>query len=398
MAIRADRNLDHKLAPVKGNALIAPKSYVSLGRAGNTRPRRLRKDTRRPSLARQDWASLNGAPCTRFTRFAEGPAPMSHGPHANSVDCLFAQLPVEGSQLTGSPSKFVGLGSGTSESSLASPQQVVWPQPPPTIEDASDLQVAYLWLQNERRQLEQYTRIQFEMIEKQHQAMLAKHFRSEQMLALRSQELNREMQFLASQAEALQRRSRELTEREAVLAGQMERLACAQEELLGVERTGANVRQDTEPQRISLEMLRAGTAQLKAVDAAAQARFDTFEAQLKERQAAWEKKQSEMITRQAQMEERYKVLEKAEGAAKHRQAELDELENQIRKELEGQEEQLTRDRREVEQMRAQLRCRARELESNREVANPLLPHLRVPGGKKLMDSVAGPRILPENKE
>jgi DNA repair exonuclease SbcCD ATPase subunit len=303
---------------------------------------------------------------------------MSHAPHAHSVDWLFAQLPGEGSRAAASASGIAGLGSSQGPSALAAPPPVVWPQPPPAIEDASDLQAAYQWLQNEKSRLEQYTRNQFEMIEEQHQAMLTKHFRSEQMLALRSQELNREMQFLANQTEVLQGRSRELGEREVALAEQVERLAHAQEELLSLEQTSANIRQNTKGQQYVLERLRAETTQLKAVDIEARGRFDAFEAELKERQAAWEKNQADITARQAQMEERYQALERAEQAAMRRLTELDEVENQIRGELEQQEGQLTRDRREVEQMRAQLRCQARELNSNRNLANRSLAHFQAP--------------------
>src|SRR5262249_52743631 len=82
------------------------------------------------------------------------------------------------------------------------------PQPPPKLESPADLQAAHEWLQTERQRLEAYTRNQFAAIQQQHQALLAKQFRSEEALALRAQELNREMKFLASQAEALQSRAR----------------------------------------------------------------------------------------------------------------------------------------------------------------------------------------------
>jgi hypothetical protein len=103
---------------------------------------------------------------------------MSHAPHAHSVDWLFAELPGEGSRSSGP----VALFGGPIVRATQSLPPVVWPEPPPKLEDATDLQAAYEWLQSEKGRLEQYTRSQFAMIEEQHQAMLAKHFGNEQTL------------------------------------------------------------------------------------------------------------------------------------------------------------------------------------------------------------------------
>src|SRR5438105_4893429 len=250
---------------------------------------------------------------------------------ALSIDWLFAQLPGQDAGYR-TPMPLPGAGAAPAGGPLveapggAPGPAMVWPQAPPALEDPSDLESAYEWLRAEKQRLEEYTRSQFATIQEQHQALLNKHFHSEQALAVRCQELNREMKFLAGQTETLQRRARELAEREAALSAQMERLAHAQEELLTLEQTSENIRQDTEKQRSLLEQLRAQTAELQTSDLASRREFDNFEVALKERQRAWEDKQAEISARQAEMEERYAALEKAEEAAKRRLAELDELE------------------------------------------------------------------------
>jgi len=116
---------------------------------------------------------------------------------ALSIDWLFAQLPgQDAGYRTPTP-----LPDGDQSSAGTSPElpggaavpSMEWPQPPPALEDPSDLQAAHEWLRVEKHRLEQYTRSQFATIQQQHQTLLDKHFRSEQSLALRCQELNREM-------------------------------------------------------------------------------------------------------------------------------------------------------------------------------------------------------------
>jgi hypothetical protein len=262
-------------------------------------------------------------------------------PDAQFIDWLFSQLPgvdpgygeaAPGLAVT-SPTFSPHLDGQTGPAAIAS-----WagPQPPPALKDSSDLQAAYQWLLIEKQRLDEYTRIQFNALRQQHQAVLTKHFRSEEALALRSQELNREIQFLASQTAAFQKRAQELVEREMLLASQMERLSQAQKELLAIEQTGESGRQETEEQQARLEKLRSETAQLQSVEASARVEFSSFETGLRDRQKAWEQKQEEIRVRLAQMEERYLALERAEAAAQRRLAELDELEQRLQREFADQ--------------------------------------------------------------
>ncbi len=271
--------------------------------------------------------------------------------YARSIDLLFAQLPGDGSRQA-PPDVEV----------MSAPEE---PQPPPPLTDSSSIQAAYEWLQSERKRLEEYTRSQFEIIRQQHQALMAKHFRSEEALALRGQELNREMQFLSSQAETLQKRGRELAEWEMALTAQVEKLSEAQEALLAVQQTSENIRQDTEAQYALLEELRTQTAALQKSEGNARAEFEDFETKLRDHHQAWEKKQAAITARQEEMEARYLALEKAEEAARRRWAELDELEEQLRREVETQERQLAMERRDMEMLRAKLRMQSPKRESGR---------------------------------
>jgi chromosome segregation ATPase len=236
-------------------------------------------------------------------------------------------------------------------------EQLAELQPPPPLENPADLQMAHEWLQTERARLVAYTRSQFAALQQQTQSLLDKQFRGEEALALRAQELNREMKFLASQSEALQSRARELADREAALATQMERLASVEQELLSSEMRG-----EPEAHRALVERLRTEMAQLQAAGVDAGNQAAALETALKERQQAWEQKQATLVARQGEIEQRFAVLVKAEAASQRRLAELDEVEQLLRKEFEQEENRLIRERQEIDVLRARLRTQIRKLE------------------------------------
>jgi chromosome segregation ATPase len=269
--------------------------------------------------------------------------------HVQSVDWLFGHLT---GKLTGPglPAEIFQAPISQGSVAPAGPVDYAGPQEPPTLENPADVQAAYDWLQTEKGRLEEYTRSQFALIRQQHEAAMGKHFRQEEALTLRAQELNREMNFLAAQTEALQQRGRELNDWEVALTQQTEQFSQAQKELIHIQETSKNLQRDTAAQRAYLEELQAGTARRQAAARSARAEFDNFETMLKERQQAWEKKQDEISTRQAQMEQRYQALEKAEEAVKRRMRELDELEDRLHQEFEVQQQQLSRDRRQIAEM------------------------------------------------
>src|SRR5262249_30899052 len=161
-------------------------------------------------------------------------------------------------------------------------------------------------------------------------------------------ELNRDIRFLASQAQVLQDRARQLAEREAALVEQMAKLSKAQEEYLVIQQTSKDLQKDTEARRAYLEGLLAETALLQEEEARARRKFESCEAELRERQQGWERKQSELAERQAQMEQRYLSLERAEEAVRQRMTELDELEERLRQEFDAQEQWLATERRDLQ--------------------------------------------------
>lgn len=290
------------------------------------------------------------------------PMSVSNGQHclqAPAVDWLFAQAIGEGAE-TGRPAPKPNGHAGPAGPAAgarpdpASFQPKEWPDPPPELADVPEYQKAYRWLQGERQRLDEYTRKQFATIQQQHQALLAQHFRNEEALALRTQELNREMAFFSAQAKIIQDRAGNLARREKALAEQVDKLRQVQRDLppKGVSPSAA-----AEAQRVILEELQAETARAQTDGVATHEDLAGVETALKERQAAWEKKQAEIGERLAQMERRYQALEKAEDAARRRLAELDELEHRLEKEFEKQERQLALERRQIETLQARLRLR-----------------------------------------
>ena len=63
------------------------------------------------------------------------------------------------------------------------------PEPPPAIQDASDLRVANHWLQRERKRLQEYTGAQLAGIQREHQVLVQHTYLSEQNAILRAQKL-----------------------------------------------------------------------------------------------------------------------------------------------------------------------------------------------------------------
>ncbi len=263
----------------------------------------------------------------------------THPLQAPAVDCLFVQM-VEGGD--------------TNPPAPAQPQwrPVGWPDPPADLEKSPELREAFHWLQAERRRLEEYTRNQFAALQQRHQAILAQHFRNEETLALRTQELNREMAFFAAQAKIIQERAGELARREKAVTEQAEKLR-AQQELrgLGEHTPGPN------PADWQVETEAPANGLAEAASA------------LEEHQAAWEGKQAEITDRLAQMEQRYQALERAEEVARRRMAELDELENRLTQEFEKQERQLALERRQIEALRARLHLQGLDPDAQAVCAN-----------------------------
>jgi hypothetical protein len=223
-----------------------------------------------------------------------------------------------------------------------------------------DVQAAYDWFRAEKTRLDEYTRTQFAAVHTQHQALLAKHMRDQEALALRDQELNREMQYLTAQTAVLQKRTRELAEWEKALSEQTARLTAVQAEVLNLQQTSDFLQKDTEAQCAALAQLREETEQLRSSEATARAAFESFDAELRARREEWEKKGAEVDSRRASLEQRYAELERAEEAARRRALELEEWEERVRQELEAQERRQAIERQELRGLREDLEARAEE--------------------------------------
>jgi DNA repair ATPase RecN len=272
-------------------------------------------------------------------------------PYTQCVDWLFAQAQDAGPVPLPTPI----VGASAPARAVTLPAE--WPSQPPRLERPSDLQTAYAWLQAERGRLEEYTRCQFGLLQEQHHQLLGRYYQNESQLALREQEVNREVQFLTAQAEALRERARGLAEWDEALHRQMDSLA----QMQAAPRDAA-----------ALEALREETGHRRLSAAAAQAKFDAAEARLLEHKQAWEQKKAEVMARQLEMERRYKDLEKAEEAVGRRLAELDELEERLRQTCKeaapdpARRQEMERRLRELEQSEGAMERRLAELEELEE--------------------------------
>jgi hypothetical protein len=203
-----------------------------------------------------------------------------------------------------------------------------WPGSPPRLESGADLLAAHAWLRFERARLEQYTRSQFDQLQSKHNDILGRYYRNEAELTMRVQEVNREMQFLAAQAQALRERARGLAEWEEALRAQAASLARLHH-YYEAARPGEADAAAGQALRAALEGLRQLTSVRQLSEVAAQAKFEAVEARLREHREVWEKKQAEVLARQTEVERRYGNLERAEAALQRRLAEVDELEKRL---------------------------------------------------------------------
>src|SRR5262249_17950996 len=124
-------------------------------------------------------------------------------PYARCVEWLFSQAGGSEGWLAGRPPA-----PAPREPTPGPPLPADWPQAPPALDHPAGLQAAQAWFQTERARLEMYTRDQFLRIRQQHQQSLAGYYERETDLARREREVQREVQFLTAQAEALRERAR----------------------------------------------------------------------------------------------------------------------------------------------------------------------------------------------
>jgi hypothetical protein len=287
--------------------------------------------------------------------------------YAHCLDVLFAQAAAqEAAPAVPAPPRRPRAAEAPGEPQPAPTLPEDWPGSPPQLESGTDLQAAHAWLRSERARLEQYTRSQFDLLQDKHNDILGRYYRNEAELTVRVQEVNREVQFLAAQAQALRERARGLAEWEEALQAQAASLARLQQEFEAARPGAGNAGQAL---RAALEGLRQHTSVRQLSEAASQAKFEAVEARLREHRAVWEKKQAEVLARQAEVERRYGNLERAEAALQGRQAELDELEQRLLQEY-GQgpspravrQAEMDRRFRDLEQQEAALQRRLAEVE------------------------------------
>jgi hypothetical protein len=239
----------------------------------------------------------------------------------------------------------------------------------PVIQGPADLRAANEWVQRERRRLQEYTRIQLERIQGEHQALLSQNYLNEQTTILRCQELSRKEELLAQQTRAIQQQTAELSQRERGVAAQLEQWSRVQNDLADLCQVRVTVEQDTEQQQALLDTLRQEASALQKSREASQLELEALVHSLDQQREARSREQALMSAHHAKMEERLNELEKAEQSAQRRVAELDELETRLRKEFEEQERQLTEQRSEVAALYSRLRQRLKESRSAHDLLN-----------------------------
>lgn len=204
-----------------------------------------------------------------------------------------------------------------------------WPPQPPALDGPEGLRAAQDWFRAERLKLEAYTEQQFETIRQQHYEVLTRHYQNEADIARRVQEINRELQLLATQAAAMKERARGLAEWEEALDAQTAHLARLQQEHVTAREASGAVSPAESERLAALEVLRAATSHRQLSEAAGRAKFEAVQILLQEHQATWETKQAEVLARQEQLERRCRELEKAEDALRRRIAEIDDMEDRM---------------------------------------------------------------------
>jgi DNA repair exonuclease SbcCD ATPase subunit len=235
----------------------------------------------------------------------------------------------------------------------ACPAPLAWAQ-------LSNWQEEYQWIQEERKRLEAYTLSQFALLKQQREELLGRRSGIEETLALREQELNRQMKLLAEGTAAQEKRDCELAERETALTAQMEKLANARQEFQTLQQVNAQLQSENETQFLLAQELRLQSTHLQETVRAARSELSVLEQALQRDKNAAEEERAEITASRRQLEERHAAMEKTEGSLRRRVAEIDQLEAQIRHELEQRERQIALDYQELERARAKLRLQVQK--------------------------------------
>ncbi len=246
-------------------------------------------------------------------------SPQNPVPEAHPVDAVFALMTDErsGSRM---PSE---LGSvEIKDAKPPGPPPLDPPTPPPDVAENQDLRVAYEWLQSERSRLEEYTRVQFEKVEQQHRELMALHFQREQDAALQAQEINREIQRLASFSENLDERAGQLGERQKDLDSQDDKLAAVREEVRAFQQTRQTLQQEIDSQRSLIEQSLTRTNELREQARLLDSEIEAQTATLAERRRSWEEKEAETAENAARIQARVHELNERDRVLTKRQTDL----------------------------------------------------------------------------
>lgn len=209
------------------------------------------------------------------------------------------------------------------------------PRPPP--DPHTDPRAEREWLREEQQRLQAYMQRQFSLLQQQRQEFDGWRSQVEATLVAREQELSLQKKILASRQETLE-------QREAAQIEQLERLK--QE-----DQQRAQGRKDAEKARQEVATERANLAELRATTEALKADYLALENAARERKQIEETEQAQTQRQRQQWQDSLAEMERAVGILTQREREVQELETQIHAELERQEQDLARQRRELQEWR-----------------------------------------------
>jgi chromosome segregation protein len=253
-------------------------------------------------------------------------SPQNPVPESHPVDAVFALL-----SQNPAPRMPAALGTFMEDAPKPSrPPPLDPPDPPPNLDGHPDVRAAYDWLQTERSRLEEYTRIQFEKVQQQHQDLMKLHFEREQESALQVQDINREIQRLATFSESLDERVKKLDEREVELTQLEEKQANLRDDVRALQKSRSAVQQEISAAKETVEELEARAARLKVKEDIARNELRAAEAKLHEAKATWETRETEIAKRECALDQLGQRLNERESAIASEARQVAELHEEVR--------------------------------------------------------------------
>ncbi len=239
--------------------------------------------------------------------------------------------------------------------------------------DASAARAEGEWIAEERERLQAYMAEHFGALRRQREEFSTWRSRVEAALVGREQEVNRQHKLLTSRSETV-------AEAEALIAAERERQSQALEALEERSQACAAVHENLAAEQARVEQLRAEAERWQEATHRARGECQALEEAVHNRKTLWEAEEARQRGRGEDLDRRQKTLDRAEEELRQCVVETEELEAQIRRDLERQRRELTRESRELENRRLEValssgRLERRQAEMDRgAVASPFVEY------------------------